>query len=270
MTSIITKPIKRFFAIGCSFTTYDWTTWAEIVAQDLNVDEYYNLGKCGGGNEFMFNRLMQIDELYNLNRHDLVMICWTNICREDRYIGEWLTSGNIYTQYIYPDEFVKKYYQYPEHVALHDFAYIKASRMLLEYKKVQWHFLQMMSLFDFANQWVHHPMHITEFNVLVEPERPFLKKSFYDVLWDNDLQKNKLEKEKKIFKKIDGHPSPGEHLKYLQAIFPDHKWKESTLDLVNQRNNEHYNNFKNLKSNENVWDLKFTPLKKSLEPKLIF
>jgi hypothetical protein len=138
MNHLITHPIKRFFSIGCSFTSYSWTTWPEILAEDLGIENFYNLGRCGAGNEFMFNRLMQVDQVYDLNENDLVIICWTNICREDRFLGKWITPGNIYSQDEYNDEFVKKYYFSPELVLLHDFAFIKASRSLLEHKKVQW------------------------------------------------------------------------------------------------------------------------------------
>lgn len=232
MIPLITKPIKRFFAIGCSFTIYDWTTWPEIIAEDLNVDEYYNLGKVGAGNEYIFNKLMQADQLYDLNENDLIIICWTNACREDRYIGKWVCPGNIFTQQEYSDDFIKKYYLNPEEALLHDFAYIKASRILLTHKKVQWHFLQMLDITKFPNQWDQSTMPL-KFQNLFQTEINYLKPSFYTVLWDDDYETNKYNKEIQIFKQVDGHPSPYEHLKYLQGVFA-HTWKQKTIQQIKE------------------------------------
>lgn len=232
MTKIIDRPIRRFFAFGCSFTRYFWTTWADIVAHDLEVPQYFNLGKSGGGNEFMLNRFMQVDQLYDINEHDLVVVCWTNVAREDRYLDNgWISPGNIYTQPVYNDEFVKTYYRNPENLILHDFAYIKAVRTALEHKGCQWHFLQMLPIFDIFDQWRSNirPKN-AKFNLLLEPEIKHLKPSFYEVLWNFDI-KNKEREHKKKYVYDDFHPSPLEHFQYLDSVF-DHEWRQPTLDKI--------------------------------------
>lgn len=259
MTRLVNKSFNRFFALGCSFTNYRWTTWPEIVAEDLNVTHFYNLGRGGAGNEFIFNNLMQVDQLYDLNENDLVMICWTNVCREDRYLfGNWETHGNIYTQAFHSADLVKKYYSEPSDLLLHDFAFVKASRALLEYKKVQWHFLQMLPIFEIGNHWDHtSKINNNVFSSLLNIEEQFLNKSFYEVLWNNDVRN----KTKKCF---DEHPSPGEHFLYLQKVF-SHDWKTSTIEKVNELENEYRNNFLNIKKYADLKKYNFTHLRKELE-----
>ena len=61
---------SRFFAFGCSFTSYYWPTWADIIGQEFS-DRYYNLAMCGAGNEFMFHFPLteenEVDEYMDLD-----------------------------------------------------------------------------------------------------------------------------------------------------------------------------------------------------------
>lgn len=101
---------KRFFAFGCSFTGYFWPTWADVLATEMPNTEYYNLGKCGAGNMFIIQRLLEANAKFKFNEHDLIIVMWTTFCREDRYVnGYWHTPGNIFTQNTYDMKWVKKF-----------------------------------------------------------------------------------------------------------------------------------------------------------------
>lgn len=229
---IIDRPIKRFFAFGCSFTAYNWPMWPDIVAYDIGVP-WYNYGRSGAGNYYIFNSLMRADNAHRLNENDLVMICWTNVVREDRYKdGIWYTPGNIYTQQEYDEKYVKEWAD-PYSYAMRDFGLIKATYELLEKRKVQFHFMKMCSL-DMANQWDSKDT-ITVINELKHEYDFYLSKinsSFYEVLWNNDIQ-NKIRLEKSLYggNFIDGHPTPKESLIYLEKSF-DHNFSTSTNDVV--------------------------------------
>jgi len=56
-------------------------------------------------------------------------------------------------------------------------------------------------------------------------------------LWINDIQANKFFRENKLFnnKFSDGHPLPEEQLKYMQLIFNNHKFKDSTILAVTEK-----------------------------------
>lgn len=104
------KKYKRVFAFGCSFTNYKWPTWADVISFEYPDVEYYNFGKAGGGNLFIFSTIMAANKKYRFTQDDLVLIMWSTFSREDRYIQRgWETPGNIFTQGYYDKEFIKKY-----------------------------------------------------------------------------------------------------------------------------------------------------------------
>jgi hypothetical protein len=95
------KKYKRIFAFGCSFTSYIYPTWADIIYKSMNPDvEFYNLGKSGGGNLFISHRIVEANKKYKFNKDDLVVVMWSTYARIDFYKTNfgWKTPGNIYTQ----------------------------------------------------------------------------------------------------------------------------------------------------------------------------
>jgi hypothetical protein len=122
---------NRFFAFGCSATSCNWPTWADIVARQY--DEYQNWALPGAGNSFIFYSVMEAIKRNNINSKDTVMIMWTNIGREDRYVkGQgWITPGSIYNQTVYSPEFVRDYAD-PTGYLIRDMAHLSAVKSLLD------------------------------------------------------------------------------------------------------------------------------------------
>ena len=152
---IISRPIKRLFTFGCSFTNYGWTTWPEYVSADLDVP-YWNYGKSGAGNQYIANTLAQADTIHNFNQDDLIMISWTNVCREDRWInGDWITPGNIFSQNEYDEKFIKKYVD-PLGYLLRDLSTIALVSGFLKSKLCQYHFFSMCNIIEQVDQGETH------------------------------------------------------------------------------------------------------------------
>lgn len=101
---------KRFFAFGCSFTKYHWPTWPTIVEYDLAIPSQ-NWGMCGQGNVGMFHRMIEADIKNKFNEDDLIVTAWSTWHREDRYLGSWTLSGNIFNDPdLYDGKFRRKYW----------------------------------------------------------------------------------------------------------------------------------------------------------------
>jgi len=110
MIDIDFKKYKRIFVFGCSFTSYIWPTWADVIHSEMPDSEYYNFGQAGGGNMFIASRVAEANAKFKFTDTDLVMIMWSTFCREDRWVKHsWLTLGNIYNQGLYDKEWVKKF-----------------------------------------------------------------------------------------------------------------------------------------------------------------
>ena len=62
----------------------DQMTWANILALDLLVP-FYNYAASGAGNRFIATRVGMADVKHKFTKNDLVIVCWTNVARMDRY-----------------------------------------------------------------------------------------------------------------------------------------------------------------------------------------
>lgn len=234
--------LKRLFTFGCSFTRYGWTTWPQILSEDLDLP-YWNYAIPGAGNQYMFNMLMQADKYYNFTKDDLIIICWTNVCREDRLVkGKWIVPGNIYTQTVYDTDWVRKFAD-PVGMSLRDYATINAADVYLQGKKCQYHFLSMLDITKVFNQFNYdldslaskeEQTMLDEVKTLFSSSLSKIKPSFYDVLWDNKLE-NKMNALWAQFdsKFSDAHPSPIEHYRYLETVL-NYKFKDSTVKKVQE------------------------------------
>lgn len=102
---------KRVFTFGCSFTSYYWPTWADVIFQETPQAELHNLARAGAGNLMISARIAETNNRFKFNEDDLVLVMFTTPTREDRWLteGGWLTLGNIYNQDRYSDEWVREF-----------------------------------------------------------------------------------------------------------------------------------------------------------------
>ena len=133
---------NRLFTFGCSFTNYHWPTWADILARQFSY--YENWGNSGAGNFFIFNSLVEAVKRRNITSDDTVIVMWSSIAREDRYVkNKWLLSGSIYTQEIYDHKFVENFAD-PTGYLLRDISYVYAAKTILESINCKWIFLSIV------------------------------------------------------------------------------------------------------------------------------
>ena len=227
MVPLINYKPKRLFAFGCSFTKYFWATWPEMVADIVDIP-FYNFGHSGAGNQYMANSLIQAHKRYNIDRNDLVMISWTNVCREDRWAkGNWLLTGNVYSQGIYNQEFVEKFAD-PVGYYIRDLATMNLVKEFLDHRGCQYRFMSMCDIVERQDQGEDHNLieeHYKEtYRSVIELYQDvidLIQPSFYDVLWQDDIHKNKFAIEREILSPywFDGHPTPIEHYRYLKNVF---------------------------------------------------
>lgn len=126
--------MKRVFTFGCSFTSFGWPTWADILVEDFKNRglEGYNFGRCGAGNQFIFIKLMEANAKFKFNQDDLVLICWSTMQREDRFVNnDWVSPGLIYNQNIYTDSFVERWAD-PSFYVFRDSAILSATNLALK------------------------------------------------------------------------------------------------------------------------------------------
>jgi len=213
----------RLFTFGCSFTRYHWATWADIMAQEY--DFYENWGNTGGGNQFIFNSLIECHQRHHFTSSDTVVIMWTNISREDRYVRRsWLLPGNIYSQNTYSPEFVKQFADTRGYL-IRDLATITAAKDLLDLWQVNYEFLSMVPV-DAADQYSPNRAIAPDVLELYSGTLQKIKPSIYETVFDFDWLRKFTPEEQAAYRDParsgpDPHPRPRDYLEYLGQVLPE-------------------------------------------------
>jgi hypothetical protein len=197
--------MNRLFTFGCSYTSYAWSTWADILGQ--SAQEFQNWGMLGTGNQFIFNSVHECHQRNRLQPGDTVVVCWTNTMRDDRYTNVWNTLGNIYTQPLYDPAWIRKWIT-ERGCLLRDLAAVAGVRLLLESTGVSWRFLSMVPI-DQVDQYTSQRNPSQDLLDLYHDVVVDIKPSYWQV----------LEGRPKL--KFDLHPSPEDHLYYLDQVLPE-------------------------------------------------
>ena len=208
----------RLFTFGCSFTNYRWPTWADLLGR--HYTEFQNWGQGGAGNHYIFNAVQECDQRHQWTSDDTVIVCWTNIMRDDRYVEYrgWITLGNIIDSQIYTKEFLA------DHVSergnlIRDLAFIKATKVLLESRGVTWRFLQMCDINQPA-PWNQRHLQFSDVIDLYNDVLNCMLPSYLQVLGQNFWLQNHHQRRQLANGKPDYHPMPIEHLRYLDTVLP--------------------------------------------------
>ena len=204
--------MSRLFTFGCSFTNYRWSTWADCLAPEF--DEFQNWGQSGGGNHYIFNSVMEADQRHHFDSNDTVVVCWSTFLRDDRYVDKrWHTLGNMFNCPIYDPVYLKTHVD-ERGCVIRDFAYIKAVKTLLESKSdLNWQFLGVDNLKSKDKDVIAVYADVLE----------SLLPSYQEVLFPSGW---------KIAE--DPHPSPAEHLAYLDAVLPGWVTKAETRAIMQE------------------------------------
>jgi len=220
--------MKRLFTFGCSFTQYwRWPTWADALGKQFDVFE--NWGMCGAGNAFIFNSLIECNQRNIINKDDTVCIMWTNTSREDRYVkDQWLGLGNIYwTEFSeVPLDYIKKF-ACERGYLIRDLAFISATKQLLESWQCHWKFFSMVPLTQTnlsvdlganTDDLVTYDQDVRElYKHALESIRP----SMYETVFDGQWSTNPGIPDTHNPAQRDFHPTPLEHLAYLDRVCPE-------------------------------------------------
>ena len=92
--------MKRLFVFGCSYTSWNWPTWADLYAQEF--DYYENWGLPGLGNRAIAERVAECNFKNKFTEDDTVVIQWSSHLRHDwlKFTEDdhesWKTKGSIF------------------------------------------------------------------------------------------------------------------------------------------------------------------------------
>ena len=238
---VLNGDMNRFFTFGCSFTEYAWPTWADIVGQEF--DEYENWGRCGAGNLFISNQVVECHLKNTISANDTVAIMWTNITREDRYINRiWETHGNILTGEFFPDTYIKQIFDV-RGFYVRDLALMYSTKVLLESIGCKYYFFSMVPVgnSDQYNYTANSDLAeiddlLISYSELLNSFYPSVFEEIFNFNWQSKTLLSGAER-------FDNHPTPMEHLQYIKQVAPElyalissdtFKWVSEVNTLVEQ------------------------------------
>jgi len=166
---VLTKELimnyNRLFTFGCSYTEYQWATWADIINFNLGI-EFHNMGLSGIGNIAIFHKMLETDIKYKFSDNDLILVNWSSWTREDRiFNGAWGRYGNIFFNQMFNRKFVVKFWNQDNDIVKNTTAIISANRRFginfqshmvdyqnsQEYNTINTVENDSLSLYDFSN-----------------------------------------------------------------------------------------------------------------------
>lgn len=218
--------MTRLFTFGCSFTQYwRWPTWADCVGYQRG--QFENWGLCGAGNQYIFNSLVECHQRNHLGPGDQVLVMWTNTSREDRYVKDrWLEGGNIYWGTELGDQYVRRF-ACERGYLIRDLALLAATLDLLQHWHCDWRWFAMSPLHqtNCDNQLGENPYMDTKedhdvrdfYRSVLDHMLPSVFETVFAGSWFSgngipDSHDNS---------RRDFHPTPMEHVRYLDAVAPD-------------------------------------------------
>lgn len=238
---MITRPFKRLFAFGCSYTRYSWPMWPEIIKQEFGDQiEYYNLGCSGAGNEYIRHQLFSAHQEFSFNHDDLVMVCWSSAFRNDWFLEstrkwrKWNTEGNILFPGVYNSKLDTKLLDM-NHYIIRDASLMTGASKFLETLESQTHQMSIINNFLIGDQ--DHG--VVESEILEHPEcKPLIeyldtkmKPSYWEMGYHPDYYDDKLQSI--LPENRDGHPMPMDSLEYLTKVF-DYEFSTDTVKVVEE------------------------------------
>lgn len=104
--------MSRTFCFGCSFTNYQWPTWADIVIRSEQEmgKQCWNFGMCGISNAGIVAHMNIADSVFQFTEQDNIYVVWTSPHRIDkletyydgrleRDVMQWQMRGSLFGNY---------------------------------------------------------------------------------------------------------------------------------------------------------------------------
>lgn len=256
--------MKRLFVFGCSYTSYAWPTWANLL--EFEYDHVENWAMAGLGNRAIAERIAECNVKSKFTKDDIVIVQWSSHLRNDwwhqesmpnRTIG-WKTYGSIFNYHneaVYDEKWIKTFFYEPAYF-MHTLNNIVLVQGLLEASGCQWYMTSMGDVREMGKD-MRDKTGYGEKTTLVVNHKKGAEHSAWEILpdlkvydkaiWDNyadhwlmpmelfcqtcpELTYDFVDWDGSKF--IDLHPSPAQHLGWITQELKDKlDLSDSTIQL---------------------------------------
>ena len=252
--------MDRLYTFGCSYTSWNWPTWADIMSLEANY--YENWGHAGLGNRAIAERVAECNIKNKFNHKDQVVVQWTSHLRHDwlnfKHKEPWQTKGSMFSyqnEELYDKKWIDTFYDEKAYF-LHTLHAIELTKGLLESTGCEFYFTSISNLNTLGTDIPHqsgHGENLRNTPELANGIEEFGLKEYSDVLkgdhwlcpigihawnrpdlqwWFENEQGNKW---------VELHPSPNQHLDWVHNHNQNvTKEQENLIDTTNSAKTNDY------------------------------
>lgn len=282
---------RRLFTFGCSYTSYSWPTWSNLISVDF--EEYHNWALSGIGNRAIAERVSEANVRYKFTPDDVVIVQWSSHLRNDFWhmyslperTTKWKTSGSIFNyinEKLYNKKWIETFFFEPAYF-MHTLNYISLTQGFLRSLGVTWY---MTSIGDIRNMGadIRDNTGIGEKTDLLTPDDANVDKvawkkvpelEIYDKsIWEDhkdhwltpletvakqtpELTFSFIDTSTKTPKDfIDTHPSTRQHMLWvLQELTDKLNLSNATIDTMNEITNGVENLYRQFRYDKKLFEL---------------
>lgn len=232
--------MKRFFAFGCSYTAYNWPSWADYIALSPQFAEAYNFALAGAGNQFIAARLFNAHQKYRFTSDDVVAVCWSTVNREDRIKdGMWVGGGNVFNHFFFDDAFLDKYWDFNDALMKTTTAISMVSEFL-KANRTQYYFTSMLGTSTMFDEYKNNEYTGYDQNLLEYTNQVVQAASFRTGIDEEFVNGGNVFNIKRPLVKIpsigkqqyDHHPSPKNHYEWVSKVLPSYLSQDANALMV--------------------------------------
>lgn len=155
--------MSRLFTFGCSYTSWNWPTWADLLG--LDFEEHQNWGHAGLGNRAIAERVSECNIKNKFTSTDKVIVQWSSHLRYDwlnfNHDEPWQTKGSIFSyqnEKVFDKKWIETFYD-EKALFLHTLHNIELTKGLLESTGCEFHFTSISDINTLGTDIPHQKGH---------------------------------------------------------------------------------------------------------------
>ena len=152
---------RRLFTFGCSFTQYNWPTWADLLCLEEEFKHSANWGCAGLGNRAIAERVAECSVRAEFTPNDVVIVQWSSHFRHDWMhtkmpideVSLWRTKGSIFSppnHHIFDEQWIRKFWDEKAYY-IHTLNSIALVQGLLNASGCEWYMTSLNDLSKIGN-----------------------------------------------------------------------------------------------------------------------
>lgn len=212
--------MRRLFTFGCSYTSWYWPTWADLLG--YSFDQHQNWGVRGLGNRAILERLNECVLKEKPTKDDVIIVQWTDFHRHDvHYPGivpgsNWRSGGSLLAKEVEVG-WIRDTWREESYV-MHSLNFINLGITLLKSLPAQWFITSSVDVRPDLDKFPKLEFYRTVFedNQWLPSIQEYAIANGYKGIWCRYIKDDRLFSIKRKDRQFDLHPTPEYYQMWLE------------------------------------------------------